>query len=562
MHPRLLKRFFQNNIMRRILLFFVFLLLTLWFTKIPMQNIGSVLPDDGDPRLVSWLWSWEMHILPTNPLNLFNANIFAPYQNTLAFTDHMLGSLIFAWPLELIFHNIFLVFNLVCLLSFVISGLGMHLLARYFTRDKIISLLAAFIYAFAPFKLAHLQHINLSGLWLPFFLLSWHRFFEEQNWKNTWLLLLFTTLVFLGGMQYFLFIPLVIIILLFKYLANREFIFTKKNIIKFSLAFIIFLALAVPLTLPYLQVKHDLNLTRSLGSIEGLSPDLFDYFISPFFYHYFYPVIFVERIVGPGIFVLILFGFALWFLYKKTDKFGRILPYLIIGLIAVLLSCGYYIQLTRAESGGMIGPWALFYHFAPGFSGIRAVGRYSIFFLISACVIITVGLNEFFKRKKFLPIKKNIVIFIIFSLIFTEFNYAHLTKKQILVDQKIPEIYNWVKDQSDERVYLELPLGLNYQEHNYDVLYEFYSIYHFKKIVNGYSGFAPKAYEELSEKLINFDFDGKKVKLIKAYGATHIIFHFDYYPPKFKEKIINQFQDGKILSLEKFAGNDYVYKIL
>jgi len=65
-----------------------------------------VLPSGGDPLLVTYIWSWEMHQIPINPLELFNANIFAPFKNTLAFTEHMLGSLLLAWPLFLIFKNI------------------------------------------------------------------------------------------------------------------------------------------------------------------------------------------------------------------------------------------------------------------------------------------------------------------------------------------------------------------------------------------------------------------------------------------------------------------------
>jgi len=96
----------SKNIIFYVTLAVVFFVLALWFTGIPIAEINHVLPSGGDSLLVSYIWSWEMHQIPINPLELFNANIFAPFKNTLAFTEHMLGSLLLAWPLFLIFKNI------------------------------------------------------------------------------------------------------------------------------------------------------------------------------------------------------------------------------------------------------------------------------------------------------------------------------------------------------------------------------------------------------------------------------------------------------------------------
>ena len=156
----------------KIFLFLLFLIIAVWLVAIPLKNIGSVLPSGGDPYLVTYIWSWEMRQIPIDIARLFDANIFAPFKNTLAFTEHMLGSLILAWPIFLISKNIVLTFNLVSLLSFAIAGLGMYLLAYYLSKNKLASLVAAFIYAFAPIKIHHLEHINLSGMWLPYFFLS------------------------------------------------------------------------------------------------------------------------------------------------------------------------------------------------------------------------------------------------------------------------------------------------------------------------------------------------------------------------------------------------------
>ena len=547
----------SKNIIFYVTLAVVFFVLALWFTGIPIAEINHVLPSGGDSLLVSYIWSWEMHQIPINPLELFNANIFAPFKNTLAFTEHMLGSLLLAWPLFLIFKNIVLVFNLISLGSFAISGLGMYLLANYLTKNKAASLVAAFIYAFAPFKIEHLEHINLSGMWLPYFFLYLERFFESQTWKNVLLLTLFISLVFLNAMQYFLFLPMIVLLFLIKNILCKTFKITKGNICKILTSIIILAAIIIPLTIPYISLQKNFGFQRAVENIEGISPDLFDYFVSPFVLKYYSPLL-QEWVVGPGIFVMILLIISMFSIYKKSVNIKRSLIYFLIGLIAVLFSFGYYIQLTRAEIGGMIGPWAFFYNFIPGYSGIRAVGRFSIFFLLSASIIIAIGLAKIFQDK----IKKNnyqiFYVLIILLILFIEFSLVK-PKQYIPMPDRVNPVYSWVKNQKDANIYLEMPMGWNYLKENYDKLYDYNSISHFKKIINGYSGYAPKEYEKLNNELMHFDMGD--IRLIKDYGATDIIFHFDFYPENFKKTTLEKLSTENSVELIYQIDNDYVFQI-
>ena len=553
-------KIFHSHKFQPVLLFFVFLLFSLWFTQSPVRQLNIMVPQGGDPFLVAWLWSWEMHQIPITPLSLFDANIFAPFKNTLAFTEHMLGSLLLAWPLFLIFKNIILVFNLISLLSFAIAGLGMYLLACYLTKNKAASLVAAFIYAFAPYKINHLEHLNLTGLWLPYFFLFLHKISRDFSWKNTLCFILFSLLVFLNAMQYFLFLPLAVLSFIAVKLRLRRAGFTKEMLIKVLFIICVLLLVAIPIAIPYLSLKNDFNFERSITVIEGLSPDLFDYFISPFFYKLFYTIFSQEWAVGTGLVVLLLLVFAARVLYRHPPQDKTKLVYCFIGLAAVLFSCGYYIQLTRADSGGLIGPWALLYNFIPGFSGIRAVGRYSIFFLLSASVVIALGLRTFFVNHLKNNKKKILVVsFFVLLFLFIEFSFAQPKRYVPVIGH--PRVYDWVKAQKNANIYLEMPLGLNYLENNWDASYEYFSIFHFKKIVNGYSGYAPKAYEELNKRLRHFDFQDDDIMIIKQYGATHLIFHFDYYMSTFKDKTINRLKDSELVKLIYQIDNDYVFEI-
>ncbi len=541
-------------------IFVLFFILSFWFTRAPITHLDNMAPQGGDPLLVSWIWSWEMHQIPINPLTVFDTNTFAPFKNTLAFTENMFGSLLLAWPLFLIFKNIILVYNLVCHLTFAIGGLGMYLLAYYLTKNKFASFVAAFIYAFAPYKINHLEHINLSGMWLPYFLLYAQKIFTRFSWPNIFLFLIFTLLVFLNAMQYFLFLPFVFAFLAVAHWQSGSLVLLRKYWLKIAVIILILATLVTTFTWPYFQTRQELGLERSINNIEGLSPDLIDYFVSPFFYHIFYPAFFPEWAVGPGILIWLLLIASSVFIFRARTPDRRLIAYYAFGFLALLCSLGYYLQLTRSETSGLLGPWAIFYHFLPGFNGIRAVGRYSIFFLLAVSVIIAFGLKEFFLIKQKNNHSKILIItFSLFILLFVEFSFT--TPKPYVQTLPPPAVCNWLKNQPPNQIYLELPSGVSRLENNWDAIYEYWSISHFQKIINGYSGYSPRSHQELNKKLFDFNLDVSDLGTAKDYGATRLIFHFNFYPPAFKEKITNLLSSGDFATLIHQSDNDYVYQI-
>src|SRR5438874_8265663 len=56
-----------------------------------VKYLRDVVADPGDPYLVSWILWWDYHQTFTDPLNLFQANLFYPFRYTLAFSEHSYG---------------------------------------------------------------------------------------------------------------------------------------------------------------------------------------------------------------------------------------------------------------------------------------------------------------------------------------------------------------------------------------------------------------------------------------------------------------------------------------
>lgn len=571
------KKFFKNNLTQSILLFILLLFLAVIFLNMPLGEIGKKLPDHVDAYLVAWIWSWDVHALTTHPLNLFQANIFAPFKNTLAFSETMLGTALLAAPFILIFNNIFLAYNIVVLLSFAISGLGMYLLVLYLTKNRWAGLIAAFIYAFAPFKLIHSTgHLHLTGMWLPFVFLFLHKFFKNQSWKNAFYLTFFTILVFLTGFHYFIFLPIVLFIFFLFHFASKNFRFNKNNLKKIFLCLILFSIIAVPIIVPYVQVKNDYGLRRGIPEIEASSPDLVDYLVPPFFYNYFYHYGDVEMATCPGIIIIILLIISLVILIRSKFFFSNIrnvrifLIYGLVALIAFLISFGFYIQFTRSDTAGMIGLYALFYYLLPGFNGLRALGRYSVFVLLSISVFIGYGI---YLGQKFIQdlFKKILLLFLIISFLFLELSFVPLipysyTVRQTPNDQ---QLYNWLKKQPSDMIFLEMPFFLKKIVSNHEdalfsqgAFYPFNSRHHFRKIVNGYSGYYLASYLKLAASLNSQGLE-KSLPLVQHFQVDYVIFHFGYYqnPENDKLRIIEQLAHNENFEYIANFGNNYIYKI-
>ncbi|MGE5265516.1 MAG: hypothetical protein ACM3S0_19230, partial [Acidobacteriota bacterium] len=67
-----------------------FLALTFVMTNPLVLHVASAVEDRQDALLNTWIIAWVGHGLLTDPLHLFNTNIFYPYPNTLAFSETLI----------------------------------------------------------------------------------------------------------------------------------------------------------------------------------------------------------------------------------------------------------------------------------------------------------------------------------------------------------------------------------------------------------------------------------------------------------------------------------------
>ncbi len=108
-----------------------FILLTVVFAY-PLSTRAAhvMLEDQPDFHLFIWTFGWIAHALAHDPLSLFDANIFYPLENTLAFSENLIGSGVIAAPVIWLTGNHVLATNVVSLTSVVLCGVGAYLLGE------------------------------------------------------------------------------------------------------------------------------------------------------------------------------------------------------------------------------------------------------------------------------------------------------------------------------------------------------------------------------------------------------------------------------------------------
>jgi hypothetical protein len=264
-----------------------FLVVTFVFTLPLGARMGSFALDLGpDTRLFLWTLGWDAHALRTEPFAIFDANIFHPEPRTLAYSEHQIGSALFAAPLVSGTGNLVLALNAVLLLSCFLSGWFAYLLGRELGLSKSSAILVGAIFVLSPPRFFRIGQLHLATVqWIPLCLALLHRYARG----GTRLHLLGATLVFwlqaLSGGQSAMFLGLTAAGLL-TYLWIFGELRPSGSLSRDAVpALALTLALNLPFLLPYLRVRQELGLERSLDEAIYWSPNAASYLASPTHMH-------------------------------------------------------------------------------------------------------------------------------------------------------------------------------------------------------------------------------------------------------------------------------------
>jgi hypothetical protein len=88
---------------------------------------------------------------------------FYPATGTIAFSDHRLGASLLANPLQWAGASEITAYNLTLLAMFPLCAISAYWLAYTLTRRRDAAFLSGLVYGFSPFRIAHLEHLELAA---------------------------------------------------------------------------------------------------------------------------------------------------------------------------------------------------------------------------------------------------------------------------------------------------------------------------------------------------------------------------------------------------------------
>jgi hypothetical protein len=140
---------------------------------LPLYIGRDVARDLGDPLPQAWQVAWDGHALLHQPFHFFQANVFWPLKDSLAFSDALVGyapaGLFGSGP-----HAAIVRYDLLFLFAYALAFFGAYLLARELGAGRVGAFVAGAAFAYAPWRLeqdGHLHVLSSGGIPLALFLL-------------------------------------------------------------------------------------------------------------------------------------------------------------------------------------------------------------------------------------------------------------------------------------------------------------------------------------------------------------------------------------------------------
>jgi len=487
--------------------FIVLGIIHLWPLSIAPWRLSMNYHADADYN--AWAIAWINRTLPTDPASLFDANIFAPEDDTLAYSHPVVAPALFVAPLSWVGASPVLLFNVSMFGGLVLTAWATWWLVRQWTASDIAGLVSGALAAYNVHLLTRLAHVSAAHAWgLPLSLYLSDRLVRQPSRRHTILLALVVAGT-AGSSLYWLAIVMMII-------AGRVLV-SRRGVLATVAAATGGLALVSPLLLPYVRLAQD-GFRRPLSMVADFSAELTGYLSSTSVLHAGWSAGFYRDDVNAlfaGVLALALaaLGAAVSIRNRATRR-GALL---LVSLAAsgIVLSLGPVTALYR---------W--FYEWFLPLQGLRAVARFGFLYLFAIAVMAGFGVAWLETRSRLTAHGM-----VAAGLLLIAGVTAEAWQGPVRVDPftGVPPIYSVVAGADEPVLLVEVPFYPPDAVH-FNGPYVLNSTAHWQPLMNGTSGATPQSYRDRAETFWYFPGD-RAIQAIRESGATLLMVHAERFEP-------------------------------
>ena len=459
--------------------------------------MGTHMPGEafGDALLNAWILGWDADRMLHGLTGLWEAPLFYPAHDTLAWSEHLLGIAVFVAPVYWLTGNVVLAYNVAILGSVVLAGVGAYLLARELTGRADAAWLAGLAFACLPYRAAHLTHLQvLAAGWMPLALLGLHRYFKSGSTRGLALFVAAYVLQALsnGYFLFFLAVPVGIVCIWLLLGRARQvaptttgrlrafFSARARRAAELAVAALLILLMLWPVLHVYLRVRDNYGFARSRGEMVHYSaePAAYGSITGALrLWRGVLPYGEAERELFPGFGLLFLSVAGLSCLRAGRD--ARI--YAVIAVAGFLLSLG-----PEPELPGIgrlpTGPYDWLSVVVPGMDGLRVPARFAMVTYLGLSMLGAFGAARILSS---LGRHGRMAALLILTATLVAEGTARITTLRFpTTDMSVERAaYEWLRDQPRGPM-LEMPTALDHATR-----YLYRTLTHGNRIVNGYSGY-------------------------------------------------------------------------
>jgi len=154
-----------GKIPRPLKLLALFILVSLVHLYPLLKNFSTMLPyaDNGDVRLsLAILYSNVQNLAHLQVGQVYHLPFLFPLSHTMTIGFTLFGQSLLFLPLFLLgLPNVYALYNILTIFSYLAAGFGAYLFFRELQDDETVSVLSACLYILLPFRVANIPHLNL-----------------------------------------------------------------------------------------------------------------------------------------------------------------------------------------------------------------------------------------------------------------------------------------------------------------------------------------------------------------------------------------------------------------
>lgn len=488
-------------------------------------QLGSVgRTDSGDGQLSIWNVAWVARTLAVNPRHVFDANIFYPNRNTLAYSENNLGAGILAMPVYWITRNPYAAHNSAVLFGLMLSAIGMYYLVRYLTQDRRAAAISAVCFAFCPYIFAHMPHIQLlMTAGLPFSMLAVHRVIDRPTAGRGGALGLAVAAQALSCGYYGVFVILMVGFSLIAFGALRGRWRDRGYWIAVAVAAAVAIAVVLPAFMPYVTLHRVGGFGRGLEEAGSWSANWSDYLASGAYAHDWmlsHLPLWIE-VSFPGFLVSVFSAAGVWF--ARRDRRGSIA--LLYGALTLLA--------FWASFGPVAGLYSVLYRSVPFFAWLRAPARFGLIVVFGLSVLSGIGIAAVLRRQR----RPAVLATVLFLAAVGE----HAGPSSLRDVPEVEPVYRTLATMPSGPV-IEMPfwyLEDMFPRHTY---YMLQSTTHWMPLINGYSDYIPPDF--LANVMMLAPFPSRDAfKILEPNRVRYAVFHMYGYNEENRRDVLGRLEE-------------------